>query len=111
MAFDGNVHPPRAPITQRRKFLLRGFDLRQNLFGQPQQAQPRRRKFHRLGPAQEQLDPGLILQPFDLMAQRRLSDVQLIRRTGQPTTFMDGLDRAQVPEFDVHFNVTHVVLE
>ena len=71
-----------------------------------------RRQFHRLGAADEQLNPRLVLQPLHLMAQRALGDVQLLGSTGQTAGLMDGLDGAEMAEFDVHlYQIAHVNLE
>jgi hypothetical protein len=37
------------------------------------------------------------------MAERRLGDVQDIRRPRQPARLMDGADRPEVAKLDVHY--------
>jgi hypothetical protein len=39
------------------------------------------------------------------MAQGTLRNVQLIRRFGEATAFMDRFDRAQVTKLDMHINL------
>jgi hypothetical protein len=102
VAFDGDVQPPRLAGPQGAEFLFQRVDLGQDAFGQPQHAQARRRQAHGFGAADEKLDPGLILQPLDLMRQRRLRHVQHIGRAGEAAGLMDGADGAQVAEFEMH---------
>jgi len=102
MAFDGDVQPTRLARAQAGKLLFQGGDARQDVLGQAQQLHPRRRQAHRLGPAHEQAQAGLVLQALDLVAQRALRDVQPIRRAGQSAFVVDRLDRAQVAKLDMH---------
>jgi hypothetical protein len=102
MAFDGDVQPPRLALPQPPELVLERGDLGQDLLGQLQKPHARRRQLQGLRPPHEQLHPHLLLEPLDLMRQRRLRDVQLVRRPRQPAGVVDRLDRLQMPELDMH---------
>ena len=103
MAFDGDMHSSGAALSQSAEFALERLDLGEDLFGDPQQALPRRRQLERFRAPHEKFDAGLILQPLDLMAQCGLGDMQHIRRAGDAARLMDGPDRSQVPQLDMHY--------
>ncbi len=102
MALDGDMQPPRPPRDEAGELRLQRRHLRQDPLGGAQQLHPRRRQLHRFRPAHEQLHPGLVLQVLHLVAQRRLGDVQPVRRPRQSALVVDRLDRAQVAELDMH---------
>jgi len=97
------MHPAGAAAPEPLELGLERLDLWQHLFGDAQQAHPGLRQPQGLGAAHKQLDPGLVFQPLDLVAQRRLGDVQKVRRPRQPAGLVDGPDRAEVSEINVHY--------
>ncbi len=102
MALDRDVHPPRLARAEPREIGLERRHLGQHPLGQPQELLPSGREPHRLRAAHEELDPDLRLEPFHLMGKRRLGDVELLGRPGEPAGRVDRLDRLQVPEFEIH---------
>jgi hypothetical protein len=46
----------------------------------------------------EQLDPELLLQSANLPRQRRLADLEVVRRARKPLVIRDGDEVAQVPQ-------------
>jgi len=102
VTLDRDMQSPGPPRAQRAELLVQRRDLGQDPLGRAQHPHPRRRQLQRFRAAHEQFDPGLILQPLDLMAQRRLGDVHRLGGPRQPARLMDRLDRPKVPEFQMH---------
>ncbi len=100
------MQPACATVLQAFEFDLQIGEDRQNLFRRRQQAQTRCRQTQRFRPTHKEFDARLIFDPFDLVAQGRLRDVQQIRRTGQPARVMDRLNRAKMPYLNVHHEQT-----
>ena len=102
VAFDGDVQAGDAPLGDLGEFLLEGCYLRQDRFGRRQKPLPRRRQLQGPRAADEERHAELILDPLDLMAERRLGGVQKVGCPRHAAGIVDRLDRAQVAELDIH---------
>ena len=102
VALDGDVQPAGPSRLHRAELLLDRRHLGQHPLGEAQELQARGRKLHRLGAAVEQLHADLVLQRLDLVGERRLGDVQDVRRPGETAGLMDGADGTQVAKLEIH---------
>ena len=62
----------------------------------------------RTGRAAQQLDPQLPLEPLDLVRERRLCDVELVRGVGEVAVADDRLEVAELP--DVHADTSYFTI-
>ncbi len=99
MALDGHVQPPAAAAGGLPESFLGGGNGRQDLLGQPDQALAGRRRPQRPLIAEEQRHAEIVLQPADLVRQRRLGEMHPRRGGGEAAAVADGEQAAQMAEF------------
>jgi hypothetical protein len=101
VAFDGDVHPARAPGFEIGELGLEGRDLGQDRAGGGEEAEAGGREPEGLGGAHEEGGAGLILDPADLVGEGGLGEAEGVGGRGEAPRVVDRLDGAEVAELYV----------
>jgi len=98
----GEPQPAAAAVGDLADCGLRAIQGAQHLVGRAQQALARAGQDHPLARAQEQRRAQARLEVPQLVAERRLREVQRAARPGQPAERRDGAHEPQMTDFEPH---------